>query len=184
MTDFDRLRIAVMRANDEIRACHTAGDLARRARENSALTIDEIDLTSLAAVGNHHSERDPMPGAIAALLPRMSTADGFIVVTSPRWEVSAPNTAWSWFADAWTHRPVGLVLDNQGTAEHLSLQRLWPGVPNGHTLPPLIIRRGPPSEDPRNPSAQSEKDTDDFLDRLCWWARVLRDARRRYPRHP
>lgn len=184
MADFDRLRIAVMSANDELRASHTACQLAQEGREHRALVVDEIDLTSLAVIEPRPANAiDPVPGQIAALFPRVNAADGFIVVTSAQHGAPALRATWTWFADACTDRPVGLVFDSQLDEEHHPLRQLWRCITSCHTVPPLIMRQRTPPRDSRASGAAPPDDADDFLDQLCWWARILRDARRRYPRH-
>jgi NAD(P)H-dependent FMN reductase len=163
---------------------------AARARRRTDLDVDLIDLAEAALPQTLTDADEPVPAQVAALAPRLTAADAFAVVT-PEYNRSFPaplKTAIDWYYEEWQAKPVAVVaygresgglhavdqlrqvfteLHAVAIRDAISLPRYWDLFAADGTWPKV--------------TADCNAAAATTLDRLCWWARALRDARIKRP---
>jgi NAD(P)H-dependent FMN reductase len=153
----------------------------------------EVDLVDLAVAGLPETltdDEEPRPAAVLALAPRLTAADAFVVVT-PEYNHSFPaplKTAIDWYVEEWRAKPVALVSYGRDTGGLLAAGQLrqifseLDAVPirAAVSLPRYWEQFAPDGSWPRH-TAECNATAKTTLDRLTWWAIVLRDARTTYP---
>ena len=113
MSDNSRLRLAIIigsrrRGRFGPTVAHWFPDQARRRRD---LEIDLIDLADAQLPDTLGDECEALPPPMAALAPRLTAADAFVVVT-PEYNRSFPaplKTAIDWYLDEWKAKPVAFL---------------------------------------------------------------------------
>src|SRR5439155_26500963 len=82
-----------------------------QARERSDLDLDVLDLADAVLPDRLAGYRTPTPGEVAAVTPRLTAADAFVIVT-PEYNHSYPapvKTLIDWHFTEWQAKPVGFV---------------------------------------------------------------------------
>lgn len=193
MTDFDRLRVAVIIGSTrQDRFCTTPAHwVAGQAETRGDIDVDLIDLaeTALPTTLPGNDPNTPLPDRVAALAPRLAAADAFIVVT-PIYNRGYPaplKNAIDWFFDEWAAKPVGFVSYGGMGAGLTAVEQLRQVFNEVHATSirdtlsfPDFWERFDDQGQPRDREG-TEGAAKGFLDQLSWWAHALRDARRRRP---
>ncbi|TQM45980.1 NAD(P)H-dependent FMN reductase [Pseudonocardia cypriaca] len=166
---------------------------AGRAARRRDLATDVVDLADAGLPSTLTDVDEAVPGPVTALAPRLAAADAFVVVT-PEYNHSFPaplKTAIDWFYQEWHAKPVAFVAygrESGGLHAVAQLQEVFAelhavALPDPITLPCYWDQFAADGSWPRAAAACNEQATA-TLDRLCWWARALRDARSRSPFTP
>jgi NAD(P)H-dependent FMN reductase len=161
--------------------------LGRRPDVRSRL-VDARDLP-FGNVVRREWEMDPPPPDVAAFVPDMARADGFVVVT-PEYNYGMPGALKNLLDhlyDEWNRKPFGIVStggQSGGIRAADQLRQVIAGlgavsVPRGLAVPNVGQAFGPdgPREDPEGWARRF----DAFFDELEWYARALRAARESPP---
>ncbi|MFD0783505.1 NADPH-dependent FMN reductase [Micromonospora azadirachtae] len=166
---------------------------ARQADERDDLTVDVIDLATVAlpmtlpAFG-----APPVPEAVLALrnlTPRLSAADAFVVVT-PEYNHSFPaalKNVIDWHRQQWHAKPVGFVSYGgiSGGLRAVEALRLVFAELHAVTVRETVSfhdawRQFDADGSPLSPDG-CNRAADSLLDQLTWWAHALRDAKASAP---
>ncbi|MDF5757472.1 NAD(P)H-dependent oxidoreductase [Spongiactinospora sp. TRM90649] len=192
MPEHDRLRLAIIIGST--RKGRFGPTVARwfatRARRTPGLEVDLIDLAEARLPDALCDVDDDVPPAVRRLAPRLDAADAFVIVT-PEYNLSFPaplKTAIDWYLGEWRAKPVAFVSygrESGGLHAVAQLRQVFTelhAVPlrDGVSLPCYWERFAADGSWPR-PGAVCEDTVRTVLERLCWWARALREARRRQP---
>ncbi|WP_424210795.1 NADPH-dependent FMN reductase [Streptomyces sp. BI20] len=164
--------------------------MARRAERHPAFDVDVIDLAAawLPDVMSAAPE-EVKPQAVQDLEPWLAAADAFVVVT-PEYNHSYPaslKNAIDWYDAEWHAKPVAFLSYGGASGGLLAVGHLRQVFAECHavtvretvSLQDYLERRvagGHLDDDPAH-----VRDADRMLDRLAWWGRALRAARRRDP---
>jgi NAD(P)H-dependent FMN reductase len=153
----------------------------------------EVNLIDLAAANLPTTLPDTdeaTPEEVAALAPRLATADAFAVVT-PEYNSSFPaslKTALDWYYEEWHAKPVAIVSygrESGGLNATAMLRQVFTElhaitIRNSVALPCYWEQFTADGDWPR-PTARYEAAAKLMLDQLVWWAQALRDARIKRP---
>ncbi|MFC6885542.1 MULTISPECIES: NADPH-dependent FMN reductase [Actinomadura] len=167
-----------------------AGWFAGHARRRPGLDVDLLDLAEAGLPDVLTDQDEPLPEPVRALAPRLAAADAFVVV-APEYNRGFPaplKTALDWYYDEWRAKPVALVTygrESGGLHAAAQLREVFGelhAVPirDGVSLPCYWELFAADGSWPK-PGATCDADAATTLDRLCWWARALRDARSAHP---
>jgi NAD(P)H-dependent FMN reductase len=164
--------------------------LVDQAEQRDDLVIDVIDLveTDLPVV----LTGQPAPeaaAALAALAPRLDTADAFVVVT-PEYNHSFPaplKNAIDWHSTQWQAKPVGFVSYGGLSGGLRAVEQLRPVFAELHavTIRDTVSFHGAWGQfdaagQPNDPRACAVA-AKTMLDQLTWWSHALRDAKVKRP---
>ena len=163
---------------------------AARAERRRDLQIDVIDLAEARLPEVLVEPDEPLPPQVAVVAPRLAGADAFVIVT-PEYNRSFPaplKTLIDWYSEQWQAKPVAFVSYGRESGGVHAVAQLWEIFTELHAVPLRTGVRLPCyweqfAADGRWPRASSDCDAaaEATLDLLTWWARALRDARRRQP---
>jgi NAD(P)H-dependent FMN reductase len=163
---------------------------AEHADQREDITVDVIDLaeaplpTCLSSEPDHDGAQ-----ALAALSPRLTAADAFVVVT-PEYNHSYPGplkNAIDWYFRQWQAKPVGFVSYGGMSGGLRAVEHLRHVFAELHavTVRDTVSFHGARSQfdtagrptDPGSCGAAATK----MLDQVAWWGRALRSARAEHP---
>jgi NAD(P)H-dependent FMN reductase len=159
---------------------------AGQARQRDDLTVDVIDLAE-ARLPDVLSEK-PAP-ELAAITPRLASADAFVVVT-PEYNHSFPaplKTAIDWHFKEWRAKPVGFVSYGGISGGLRAVEQLRQVFAELHavTVRDTVSFHGPwtqfDAEGLPKDSDRYERIAQSMLDQLAWWGHALREARSQRP---
>ncbi|TDD80707.1 NADPH-dependent FMN reductase [Actinomadura rubrisoli] len=167
-----------------------AGWFAGQARKRADLDVDVIDLAETRLPETLPDHDDAAPPPVLALGARLAAADAFAVVT-PEYNHGYPaplKTAIDWYYEEWKAKPVAIVSYGRESGGRHAAAQLTEVFTELHAV---TIRDGMTlacywedfAADGSWPKAAAECTTavTTTLDQLSWWARALREARRKHP---
>ncbi|MFI6477109.1 NADPH-dependent FMN reductase [Nonomuraea sp. NPDC050663] len=158
-----------------------AGWFAEQARKHF-----QVDLIDLAQAGLPAVLQDDEPAEVAALGSRLAAADGFVIVT-PEYNHSFPaplKTALDWYFEEWHAKPVSFVAYGRESGGLMAVAQLRQICIELRAVPIREIVALPNYWElftaegawPR-PYAVCDEAVKTMLDRLGWWAQILRNGR-------
>jgi NAD(P)H-dependent FMN reductase len=157
-----------------------------QARQRDDMTVDVVDLAE-ARLPDVLSEQ-PAP-EVAAITPRLSDADAFVVVT-PEYNHSFPaplKTAIDWHSQVWRAKPVGFVSYGGMSGGLRAVEHLRHVFAELHavTVRDTVSLHGAwaqfDSEGRLKDQDRYERTAKSMLDQLAWWGFALREARTQRP---
>ena len=167
--------------------------IAGRAARRRDLATEVVDLADADLPSTLTDVDEAVPPEVAALAPRLATADAFVVV-APEYNHSFPaplKTAIDWYYREWHAKPVAFVAygrESGGLHAAAQLREVFSelhavALPDPITLPRYWDQFAADGSWPRASAGCNDQATA-TLDRLCWWARALRSARAHFPYTP
>jgi NAD(P)H-dependent FMN reductase len=192
MSDNTRLRLAVIIGSTRTGRFGptVAGWFAAQAGRRADLDVDVIDLAEARLPETLGDHDEPVPDRVAALAPRLATADAFAVVT-PEYNLSFPaplKTAIDWYYEEWHAKPVTFVAYGRESGGLHAVAQLRQVFIELHAVPIRNIISLPcywelfaaDGSWPKR-AAQCNTTVKSTVDQLCWWAHALREARAKRP---
>jgi NAD(P)H-dependent FMN reductase len=155
------------------------------ARQRADLAVDVLDLADLALPDRLTGYGQPPPPEVAAVTPRLASADAFVVVT-PEYNHSYPaplKTLIDWYTREWQAKPVAFVSYGGMSGGLRAVEHLRGVFAELHavTVRDTISFHGAWSRfgSDQRPidAAECAAAAKSMLDQLVWWASALRDAR-------
>jgi NAD(P)H-dependent FMN reductase len=160
-----------------------------QARGHSDLDLDVLDLAETALPDQLTGYGTPTPDAVAAVTPRLSAADAFVVVT-PEYNHSYPapvKTLIDWHFTEWQAKPVGFVSYGGMSGGLRAVEHLRGVLAEMHAVTVRdtvsfhnagdLFGRDARPVDPAGCATAAKS----MLDQLAWWAHALREARSARP---
>ncbi|QOY90555.1 NADPH-dependent FMN reductase [Paludibaculum fermentans] len=159
---------------------------AAQAAKREDLTVDVIDLAKARLPDVLSDQRSE---AVAAVSPRLSRADAFVVIT-PEYNHSFPaplKTLIDWHSQEWHAKPIGFVSYGGVSGGLRAVEQLRQIFAEMHamTVRDSVSFAGvwthfEPDGQLKN-ADRSNRSATKMLNQLVWWGKALRDAKSKQP---